>query len=517
MSNTITISKVKKILHLYRQGDIINRRATARKFKISRNTVKRYLGEIKTLSVLYPEKIQDENAFVQHLIFDKEIPVKHQELLKLFPSILRQLENSNFNLIKAWEHYKSEYHDGYEYSRFCFIFGEWRASMGIRKIPSNTWRVSISENDLQILKKWRRCSDRRKWEKAVVLIESNKGSEIIDIVKKVERSDDKVKEWIRAYEKNGLKALFRKKRKINEIQILHIKNKKNNLIKLIHETPHIHGINRASWCLKSLSKAYQKAYGEPLSKTSISAYIKSEGYSFRKAKETLTSPDPNYREKLQKINDILSNLGEREKFFSVDEYGPFSVKIKGGRSLVKNGELKTFPQRQKSKGFLICTAALELSTNQISHFYSLKKNTKEMIKLLEMLLNKYSTEERIFFSWDAASWHASNELYTKIKEVNDPEYRAIHKTPLIELAPLPASAQFLNVIESVFSGLAKAIIHNSNYESVDNCKNAIDQYFSERNTFFKNHPKRAGKKIWGKELVKSVFSETHNCKDPKWR
>ena len=40
------------------------------------------------------------------------------------------------------------------------------------------------------------------------------------------------------------------------------------------------------------------------------------------------------------------------------------------------------PQYQKSKGWLILTAALELSRNQITHFYSLKKNTEEMIKMV---------------------------------------------------------------------------------------------------------------------------------------
>jgi hypothetical protein len=33
-----------------------------------------------------------------------------------------------------------------------------------------------------------------------------------------------------------------------------------------------------------------------------------------------------------------------------------------------------------------------------------------------------------------------------------------------------AGAQFLNVIESVFSGMARAIIHNSNYGSIDAAK-----------------------------------------------
>jgi hypothetical protein len=47
----------------------------------------------------------------------------------------------------------------------------------------------------------------------------------------------------------------------------------------------------------------------------------------------------------------------------------------------------------------------------------------------------------------------------------------------VKTAPLPAGAQFLNVIESVFSGMAKGIIHNSDYPSAEAAKNAIDRYF----------------------------------------
>lgn len=89
--------------------------------------------------------------------------------------------------------------------------------------------------------------------------------------------------------------------------------------------------------------------------------------------------------------------------------------------------------------------------------------------------------------------------------------------PLVELAPLPASAQFLNVIESVFSGMARAIIHGSNYESKDAAIKAIDLYFAERNEDFRLNPHRAGNKIWGKERTPSEFSSGHNCKDPAYR
>ena len=257
--------------------------------------------------------------------------------------------------------------------------------------------------------------------------------------------------------------------------------------------------------------------GLKISKANIGLIIKNSGFQSKKAKIVLTSNDPEYRQKVKVITNILSNLGSKEKIFSVDEYGPFAIKIYGGRSLMPPGQIKTVPQWQKSKGSLIITAALELSTNQVNHFYSKNKNTDEMIKLLEILISKYETENCIYFSWDAASWHASKKFKRKVKEINSDEFRKNRKTPIVKLAPLPTGAQFLNVIESVFSGMAKAIIHNSDYQSVSECKNAIDKYFAERNEKFLKNPKRAGNKIWGKERVKPVFDESNNCKDPMYR
>jgi len=122
-----------------------------------------------------------------------------------------------------------------------------------------------------------------------------------------------------------------------------------------------------------------------------------------------------------------------------------------------------------------------------------------MIKMLETLVAKYRGQERIYLSWDAASWHASKAFVDKVEAINAQQVKPASHAPRVELAPLPSGAQFLNVIESVFSGMARAVIHNSDYESVSECKRAIDRHFRERNAAFAKNPRRAGNVIWGKE------------------
>lgn len=317
----------------------------------------------------------------------------------------------------------------------------------------------------------------------------------------------------RHYQEEGINWFGKHRRK--GLRKHELERYQNEVFAILHSPPSAHGINRTTWRRQDIRKVMAQQ-NFAMGKNGIDKIIRNAGYKFCKAKVFLTSNDPDYEQKVQEITNILAHLKANEKFFSIDEFGPFAVKMQGGRSFMKPGEERVVPQFQKSKGVLIVTAALELSENQVTHFYSTHKNTEEMLKLLEILLLKYAGQSRIYISWDAASWHASKKLYTRVDEINSPEYRAGHKCPLVNLAPLPSRAQFLNVIESVFSGMAKAVIHNSDYQSVNKAIAAIDRHFAERNQEFRDNPRRAGGKIWGKEIVAAKFSEANNCKDTRY-
>jgi hypothetical protein len=143
------------------------------------------------------------------------------------------------------------------------------------------------------------------------------------------------------------------------------------------------------------------------------------------------------------------------------------------------------------------------------------RKTDEMIKMMDLLRTQYRDCRTIYLSWDGASWHVSKRLFAEIAKRNVEAVRL--RYPIVQTAPLPAGSQFLNIIESVFSGMSRAIIHNSDYPSLDAAQHAIDNYFANRNDSFRRQPKRAGGKIWGAERVVTEFSEANNCKDPLYR
>jgi len=222
---------------------------------------------------------------------------------------------------------------------------------------------------------------------------------------------------------------------------------------------------------------------------SIRNSIRAAGVRWRQARIALTSNDPDYRRKVDEIKGVLARLSSDEAFFSIDELGPVAVKMHAGRSLQMPGQVRAVPQWQRSKGAFILTAALDLAKNQLVYFFSDRKNTDETIRLVDLLRTRYAGYRKLYLSWDAAPWHSSAKLKEYLLTLNEGARK--DGGPVVELLPLPRSAQFLNVIESVFSGMARAILHNSDYASLEDAQSAVSRYLEDRNAAFLANPRAA--------------------------
>jgi len=288
--------------------------------------------------------------------------------------------------------------------------------------------------------------------------------------------------------------------------------RKKRILEIFHATPRAYDINRTTWSGSALSRAYRETYAEDIGRSTACRMIASEGYRASKARRVLTSSDPEYREKVERLLRILHELKKDEALFFVDELGPMRVKKYGGRSYVKKGQVKTVPQRQTCKGSISLVGALSATANQVTWFYCPSKDSAAMIDLAEILFNQYNHMRRIYLTWDAASWHGSNALVDWLDSFNAGT-RSCEGGPIIELVPLPTNAQFLDVIEAVFSAMKRAVIHNSDYRSPHEMKAAVSRHFQERNEFFKDNPRRAGKKIWEIDF----FRDTSNLRSGNYR
>jgi len=370
----------------------------------------------------------------------------------------------------------------------------------------------VRAEDHATLLKWRASNNKSQWQKAVTVLE-NRNLSVEKISEKIERPIGVVRHWIIAFNHRGILGLDppRKERSPGEREAA-AETRKKRLLDILHDRPRSFGISRASWNLTSLAKAYTDKYGEQVSRSSVSRAIQQAGYSVKKARRVLTSPDPEYREKVEQVLNTLQNLKHDELFFFIDELGPLRVKKYGGRTFAAKGDTPTVPQLQANKGSITMAGALSATANQVTWLFSPAKDTQSMIDLIEILFNQHSTVTRIFLTWDAASWHSSVSLVEWLDAFNV-QTREAGFGPTIQLVPLPTSSQFLDVLEAVFSGMKRAVVHHSDYQSVVELKTAVSSHFRERNAFFKENPRRAGKKIWDVDF----FHDTNNLRSGNYR
>lgn len=346
----------------------------------------------------------------------------------------------------------------------------------------------------------------KKWRYGVAIDISDLGIGAREICKLLSLSRNTLRRIKVKYRRAGLAGVFQKtSRGIPTEKQTNSQLKAKRILEILHRRPASFGINRTSWTQPLIARVYESTHGQKIGASTVGYLVRDSGYTFRKARRVLTSPDPNYAEKLEALLRILHRLRPDEDLFFIDEFGPRAVKKYGGRLYLKKGHVADIPKNESPRGSVTLSAALSATTNHLYWIYSKAKDTRAIIELIEVLYNKLYQKSSIYITWDAASWHGSNELVSWLDSINAETVR-LGTGPRIEFVPLPTSAQFLNVIESVFSSMAKAVIHHSDYGSEKEMKTAISRHFVDRNAFFERNPRRAGKKIWEIDFFNDIIN-----------
>jgi len=318
----ISANKVRRLIVLW-TSTIVNKSQLADCLRISRGTARKYIVafERSALTGNDIERLSDAELLVA--LLERSSPRteltrsdRYNALAIQLESIHTRLKAEPLSLIDVWSEYAATAPTPYKYSQFVNRYSLWCKERHLKRAALNT-RLSIvvNHNDLQTFRKWKLSNNRQLWERAVAILAISNGDNVASISRKIERSPQTIKKWCEIYAAGGFDQQSLPRTKAQSKKSLDdLKAKKDRLIKLIHESPRLHDINRASWSLSALATVYERLYGASISKSSISEYFQAAGYKFKKAKKVLTSSDPEYREKLSKITQILSELTPNEKF-----------------------------------------------------------------------------------------------------------------------------------------------------------------------------------------------------------
>lgn len=349
-------------------------------------------------------------------------------------------------------------------------------------------------SDLSILLSHLKHSRARHRKKASAILASKRNIPLSIIAVALYSSRSTIRHYIRVYVTSGAERLFAWNTTRLPVAAADA-IKKTRVLELLHNKPSFYGINRMNWTQPALFRAYAQSYGEALARSALTRLLRAAGYRWKKARRVLTSPDPFYHEKVELLVKTLQSLTSDELFFFLDEWGPVQVKKRAGRAYLQPDASADIPRRQVPRGTVSLVGALSATANRVTWHFVTSKDSESMFDVLEVLYNQHHGIARIYVTWDAVSWHNSASLVEALDLFNE-ETTRFADGPIFEVVPLPTSAQFLNVIEGVLSGMTRAVVDNSDYQCPADMKRAISRHFSERNEHFRHNPRRAGSKIW---------------------
>ena len=172
-TKTLPAQTIRNIITL-RVFSHLSYRDLAALLDVSKTTVATYLSTFKRSSLSLDEArgVSDEALLKLLSPASARQPNPRQEmLLSLLPAIHQKLCDPATSLLDEWKVYKRQHPEGPCYSRFAQLYADWLSNNGLTRWPRNHWTVPIAHDDYKVLKVWRSSNDKRKWQRAVALLD----------------------------------------------------------------------------------------------------------------------------------------------------------------------------------------------------------------------------------------------------------------------------------------------------------------------------------------------------------
>jgi transposase len=154
----------------------------------------------------------------------------------------------------------------------------------------------LKPKELKRLKELLDTNNLRLHKRARVIDLSRKGFKAPEIAKYVSLHLNKVRKWIRRFNREGIECLLPRYSPGRPLEIT--PKKRIKIIRLLKTKPTTLGLSLSSWNLRDMAKVIEeRKIVESISHVHLWRVIKEEGYSYKRSKRWITSPDPEYEVK----------------------------------------------------------------------------------------------------------------------------------------------------------------------------------------------------------------------------
>jgi transposase len=162
---------------------------------------------------------------------------------------------------------------------------------------------ALTEEEKQVLEKALRASDACEMKRAQILLASNQRLTTFGIEKQFGYSAEYARQMIHRFNQEGIGCLKRKSSAPLTKEAIIDKSKCEQIKQMMHKSPRTFGKASSIWTLSLVAEVLYEQGETPrqMATETIRAAMKNNGISWKRAKDWMTSPDPNYE--LKKSNE----------------------------------------------------------------------------------------------------------------------------------------------------------------------------------------------------------------------
>lgn len=158
---------------------------------------------------------------------------------------------------------------------------------------------TLTEAEREQLEAGLRSSDSFVLRRCQILLASARGQHATAIGQNLSCDDETVRKVIKGFNARGLNVLEAGSRRPHHTQAAFSKAKAEQLKDLLHKSPRVYGKDTSLWTLELVAEVSfaEGLTGERVSDETIRATLERLGIRWKRAKQWITSPDPEYQRK----------------------------------------------------------------------------------------------------------------------------------------------------------------------------------------------------------------------------
>lgn len=167
-------------------------------------------------------------------------------------------------------------------------------------------KVQLTFDQRKELESFRHQASSKDSEKALMVLMNADGKTIGEISSTLKRNQHTVRDWLKRYQKSGLKGLSRKfspGRPNDKRSFI-----KNQIKEILINPPENYSYMDSVWSVPLIAHYLSNKFDIPISKDTVVRALKDMGYSYKRPSKTVPANAPSRQEKMEAIEKMIEEI-----------------------------------------------------------------------------------------------------------------------------------------------------------------------------------------------------------------